>query len=95
MSLLQSCVSTLAIRHMAMGNGPIKNLSDLRAPMSDVLGNVSAQLAELQRYKARFGELDTRADGPAATDRDEEFELIDNSDEEDEDEVEGSDTEQE
>lgn len=62
--------------------------------MSDVLGNVSAQLQELQRYKARFGELDPHTDVPGATDRDEEFELINNSDE-DGDEVEGSDTEQE
>ncbi|KAM7197790.1 adenylate cyclase [Naviculisporaceae sp. PSN 640] len=56
-SRIESCVSTLAIRHMAIGNGPITSLDDLRAPMSDVLGNVSAQLAELQRYKALYGDL--------------------------------------
>lgn len=93
--ILQSCVSTLAIRHMAIGNGPISNLGDLRAPMADVLGNVAKQLNELQRYKARFGELEPAGSSAVAADRDDEFEIIDNSDEEDEDEVEGSDTEQE
>lgn len=64
--------------------------------MTDILGSVSAQLEELQRYKARFGQLEPQADVVSGgTDRDDGFELIDNSDEEDEDEVEGSDTEQE
>ena len=58
--------------------------------MAEVLGNVASQLEELQQYKARFGEL--AATDAHGGDRDEEFELIDNSDE---DEVEGSDTEQE
>ncbi|KAK3329296.1 phosphatase 2C-domain-containing protein [Apodospora peruviana] len=57
-SRIESCVSTLAFRHMAMGQGPITSLNDLRAPMSAVLGTFAAQLAELERYKARFGELD-------------------------------------
>ncbi|KAH8891918.1 PP2C-domain-containing protein [Thozetella sp. PMI_491] len=53
----QTCVSTLSLRHLVMGGGPITQLDDLRAPMSDVLQDVAAQLAELQKYKAKFGEL--------------------------------------
>jgi adenylate cyclase len=41
-----------------MGGGPIAQLDDLRAPMSAVLQDVAVQLAELQKYKARFGELE-------------------------------------
>ncbi|KAK0618481.1 hypothetical protein B0T17DRAFT_496197 [Bombardia bombarda] len=57
-SRIESCVSTLAMRHIAMGRGPITQLNDLRGPMADVLGSVVEQLAELQRYKARFGALE-------------------------------------
>ncbi|KAK2073031.1 hypothetical protein P8C59_007343 [Phyllachora maydis] len=57
-SRIETCVSTLSIRHMTLGNGPIEQLDDLRAPMSAVLDAVAAQLAELGRYKARFGEIE-------------------------------------
>lgn len=43
------------MRHMAMGGGTISQLNDLRAPMSQVLDSLAAQLAELEQYKARFG----------------------------------------
>ena len=43
---------------MARGSKPIQQLDDIRAPMDDVLKLFQGQLAELQRYKARFGELD-------------------------------------
>lgn len=46
------------MRHLAVGSGPISQLDDLRAPMSDVLDSLAEQLEELRRYKARFGELD-------------------------------------
>lgn len=46
------------MRHLAVGSGPITKLDDLRAPMTDVLDSLAEQLEELQRYKARFGELD-------------------------------------
>lgn len=46
------------MRHLAAGNGPITHLDDLRAPMADILDSLAEQLAELQRYKAQFGELD-------------------------------------
>lgn len=54
----QTCVSTLSMRHMAMGGGTITELNDLRAPMSSVLNNLATQLAELERYKAKFGLLE-------------------------------------
>ncbi|KAK3341208.1 hypothetical protein B0T25DRAFT_334445 [Lasiosphaeria hispida] len=57
-SRIETCISTLAMRHIAIGGGPIVQLSDLRAPMSAVLASVAEQLAELQRYKARFGDID-------------------------------------
>ncbi|KAM7224583.1 adenylate cyclase [Rhypophila decipiens] len=56
-SRIESCVSTISIRHMAIGNGPITSLDDLRAPMSEVLSNVAEQLRDLKRYKALYGEL--------------------------------------
>lgn len=53
----QTCISTLTMRHLALGGGPIEKIDDLRAPMTDVLTSLAEQLAELQQYKARFGEL--------------------------------------
>ena len=43
---------------MARGAQPIRQLDDIRAPIDDVLRAFQQQMAELQRYKARFGELD-------------------------------------
>lgn len=53
----QTCISTLATRHLAIGHCDLQDLDQLRAPMKDVLGGLAEQLRELQRYKARFGEL--------------------------------------
>lgn len=47
------------MRHIAMGQGPISSLDDLRTPMSVVLDNLAVQLAELERYKAKYGDLAT------------------------------------
>lgn len=58
MGAVQTCISTLTMRHLAVGSGPLTQLDDLRAPMSDVIGRFADQLEELRRYKARFGELD-------------------------------------
>ena len=46
---------------MAIGGGPIRELGDLRAPMSQILGGISDQLEELKRYKMEFGKLDKPA----------------------------------
>jgi adenylate cyclase len=51
---------------MAFGGGVITQLDDIRAPMSLVLDSVAEQLAELERYKARFGELSSTG-SPAQT----------------------------
>ncbi|RDL34670.1 Adenylate cyclase [Venustampulla echinocandica] len=56
-SRIETCVSTLATRHLAIGQCSLSNLDQLRAPMGDILGSLVAQLRELQEYKARFGEL--------------------------------------
>ena len=45
------------MRHLAIGGGPISRLDDLRTPMSVILDNLAVQLAELERYKARYGPL--------------------------------------
>lgn len=45
------------MRHLAIGGGPITRLDDLRTPMSVILDNLAIQLAELERYKARYGPL--------------------------------------
>lgn len=61
-SRIETCISALATRHLAIGGGQITALQQLRAPMGEVLDALSAQLEELRRYKARYGELspDTR-----------------------------------
>jgi len=74
------------MRHIAIGSGPITHLGDLRAPMATVLSGVAAQLAELQRYKERFGELNDNINGA------EEIEMDESESDDTED---GSDTEQE
>ncbi|TQS35352.1 hypothetical protein Golomagni_04229 [Golovinomyces magnicellulatus] len=58
-TIIETCVSTLETRHLAIGSCPIYDIDQLRAPMIDVLGSLSAQLKELKEYKMRFGELTT------------------------------------
>jgi adenylate cyclase len=79
----QTCVTTLTLRHMLRGGGPITRLDDLRAPMDLVLSALGEQLKLLDRYKARYGDLDDEEEVDAG-------EAIEVDDEE-----EGSDTEQE
>ncbi|KAH9902076.1 protein phosphatase 2C [Xylariomycetidae sp. FL2044] len=57
-SRIETCVSTIAMRHMAMGGGQIRQLEDLRAPMSLILDNLAAQMTELERYRAKYGPVD-------------------------------------
>ncbi|TVY20554.1 Adenylate cyclase, partial [Lachnellula arida] len=57
-SRIETCISALATRHLAAGRPNLTDLDQLRAPMGDVLGALTSQLKELQRYKARYGELD-------------------------------------
>ncbi|KAI1105509.1 PP2C-domain-containing protein [Jackrogersella minutella] len=70
-SRIETCISTLTMRHIAIGGGPIKSLEDLRTPMAVVLDNLAIQLAELERYKAKYGELHTDSeDEEPSTDED-------------------------
>ncbi|KAL2136260.1 hypothetical protein VTI74DRAFT_4693 [Chaetomium olivicolor] len=62
-SRIETCVSTLAVRHLVLASDPIRQLNDLRAPMTQVLDTLAEQLALLGRYQARFGPL--VADEPA------------------------------
>ncbi|TVY85487.1 Adenylate cyclase [Lachnellula suecica] len=59
-SRIETCISALAVRHLAIGRCNLTDLDQLRAPMDDILGGLTAQLQELQKYKARYGELDER-----------------------------------
>ncbi|RBQ74769.1 hypothetical protein VDGD_21379 [Verticillium dahliae] len=54
---------------MANGRAPIGQLNELRAPITDVLAQVAEQMAELQRYKARFGELQSLSDEGSDTEQ--------------------------
>lgn len=55
--ITQTCTTTLALRHMAIGKGHISQLNDLRGPVSEILSELAQQMEELQKYKARFGAL--------------------------------------
>ncbi|KAL0938749.1 adenylate cyclase (protein phosphatase 2C) [Colletotrichum truncatum] len=56
-SRIETCVTSLSLRHIMMGNAPLEQLEDLRSPMNDILDQVAKQMAELARYKALYGEL--------------------------------------
>ncbi|KAJ4418680.1 cr1 protein [Neurospora sp. IMI 360204] len=84
-SRIETCITSLAVRHIAIGSGPITKLNDLRAPMNDILSTLKGQMDELARYKAMYGSLD-QADTDGATD---------NTSNGDVDTLDGSDTEQE
>ncbi|PHH54283.1 Adenylate cyclase [Ceratocystis fimbriata CBS 114723] len=56
-SRIESSITTLSIRHLAMGGGVISELDDLRAPIADLLGAVAGKLAEAERYKELYGPL--------------------------------------
>lgn len=57
-SRIESSVSTLAVRHLLAGRGPINSLKDIVGPMGGKLANLQDQLEELKRYKERFGPLE-------------------------------------
>lgn len=74
------------MRHLAIGSGTIKELEDLKGPMSDILDQFMAQTNELARYKRRYGELPSSSPGSSEEE---------DEDDDDPDTEEGSDTEQE
>ncbi|KAK4147904.1 phosphatase 2C-domain-containing protein [Dichotomopilus funicola] len=57
-SRIETCISTLAVRHLVLADDPAKKVNDLRGPMSEVIGTLTEKLALLQKYEARFGPLD-------------------------------------
>ena len=64
---MQTCVSTLAMRHIAIGGGVLRELNDLRAPMASVLDFFVNQQKELEQYRKMYGALpqSNGASGPA------------------------------
>lgn len=60
-SRIETCTSTLALRHIAMGQGQISELNDLRAPMTAILDAFATQMKELQCYREKYGTLDGTA----------------------------------
>lgn len=84
----QTCITSLAVRHIAIGSGPITKLNDLRAPMNDVLSTLKEQMEELARYKAKYGSLEDDEGDIDDT-------ATDNNSSGDVDTLDGSDTEQE
>ncbi|KAI1824486.1 protein phosphatase 2C [Xylaria intraflava] len=66
-SRIETCVSTLYLRHTAAGGGEIKSLDDLRAPMAVILSHVATQMAELERYRAKYGPLESSLDEGSGT----------------------------
>ncbi|XWW93100.1 hypothetical protein V2A60_001029 [Cordyceps javanica] len=59
-SRIETCVSTLAMRHLAKGNIVLKELNELRAPMAAIFDHFKQQQDELARYKALYGPLPDR-----------------------------------
>ncbi|KAK4156899.1 phosphatase 2C-domain-containing protein [Chaetomidium leptoderma] len=66
-SRVETCISTLAVRHLVLAKDPINQLGDLRAPMAQVLETLTERLALLQKYEARFGPLDDNASAATIT----------------------------
>ncbi|KAK8048574.1 adenylate cyclase [Apiospora phragmitis] len=61
-SRIETCVTTLSVRHIAAGGGTITKLDDLRTPMPEVLDDLAKQLKLLEMYKARYGPLSDMED---------------------------------
>ncbi|KAL2198989.1 phosphatase 2C-domain-containing protein [Corynascus similis CBS 632.67] len=65
-SRIETCISTLAVRQFVLiDHNPAAQPSDLRAPISDVLGTLAERLALLKKYEARYGPLDDAGQGPS------------------------------
>ncbi|POR36681.1 Adenylate cyclase [Tolypocladium paradoxum] len=95
-SRIETCVSTLAMRHLAMGGGVLHELNDLRGPMAMVLDFFVSQKKELEQYKQRYGALPGPEDGAThdEAEQEEESDSEEEDDDEDHSEEGGSDTEQ-
>ncbi|EYB24353.1 hypothetical protein FG05_01234 [Fusarium graminearum] len=90
---IETCISTLAMRHIAIGGGTIKELEDLHGPMSAILDQFMAQNRELKRYRRKYGALPNPVNSLSSSEEEEEED--DDDDDDDPDTEEGSNTEQE
>ncbi|KAF3077364.1 hypothetical protein CFAM422_000545 [Trichoderma lentiforme] len=90
-SRIETCVSTLTMRHLAIGGGTLRELNQLRAPMAAVFEFFLKQKEELDRYKEKYGPIeDEPSNGVTIRGEIEDVEEeVENSEED------GSDTEQE
>ncbi|KAI0102228.1 protein phosphatase 2C [Nemania sp. FL0031] len=78
-SRIETCISTLSLRHTAVGGGPIKQLEDLRAPMSIILAHIAKKVAEateaakyraeVEKYRAKYGPLESSEDEGSDTEQ--------------------------
>ncbi|KOS22493.1 Adenylate cyclase [Escovopsis weberi] len=55
---IETCVSTLKLRHIAIGGGVIQELNQLQTPMAAIFDLLMNQQQELERYRRRYGDLD-------------------------------------
>ncbi|KAJ8122481.1 hypothetical protein ONZ43_g1336 [Nemania bipapillata] len=68
-SRIETCISTLSLRHTAIGGGRIKQLEDLRAPMALILGHIAKKVADAERYRAKYGPLESSEDEGSDTEQ--------------------------
>lgn len=71
LTILQTCISAIAIRHLAIGHAAVTDIDQLRAPMAAVISGLADQMRELERYKAKYGPLHTAVESSEG-----EFEVV-------------------
>ena len=55
------------MRHLAIGGGTLRELNQLRAPMSQIFDIFQQQTRELERYRQKYGELSDSEVGDTQT----------------------------
>ncbi|EHK26366.1 uncharacterized protein TRIVIDRAFT_211694 [Trichoderma virens Gv29-8] len=93
-SRIETCVSTLTMRHLAIGGGALRELNQLRAPMAAVFEHFLKQKEELDRYKQKYGPIDDDEPSNGVTIRGD-IEDGESGEDAEDSEEDGSDTEQE
>ncbi|KAF7945311.1 hypothetical protein EAE96_010087 [Botrytis aclada] len=71
-SRIETCITAIATRHLALGQIAISDLDQLRAPMADVMEGLAADLRELQQYRAKYGPLEP----PSVYESEDDFETV-------------------
>ncbi|RKF60984.1 Adenylate cyclase [Erysiphe neolycopersici] len=54
---IEACITSLEVRHLAIGKCLINDINQLQGPIKHTLSSLSAQLKELQKYRAKYGDL--------------------------------------